>query len=39
MTAQTLSLETGHYYPVVDGITAAVYQIPTDQLEAEGTLA
>jgi L-alanine-DL-glutamate epimerase-like enolase superfamily enzyme len=39
MTAQTMSAETGHDHPVVDGITAAVYQIPTDQPEADGTLA
>ena len=39
VTAQTLSLEAGCDYPVVDGITAAVYQIPTDQPEADGTLA
>ena len=39
MTAQTLSAETGHDHPVVDGVTAAVYQIPTDQPEADGTLA
>jgi L-alanine-DL-glutamate epimerase-like enolase superfamily enzyme len=26
-------------FPVVDGVTAAVYEIPTDQPEADGTLA
>jgi L-alanine-DL-glutamate epimerase-like enolase superfamily enzyme len=26
-------------FPVVDGVTAAVYEVPTDQPEADGTLA
>jgi L-alanine-DL-glutamate epimerase-like enolase superfamily enzyme len=39
VTAQALSPETGRGYPVVDEVTAAVYQIPTDQPEADGTLA
>jgi L-alanine-DL-glutamate epimerase-like enolase superfamily enzyme len=39
MTAQVMSLLTGHDQPAVDSVTAAVYQIPTDQPEADGTLA
>jgi L-alanine-DL-glutamate epimerase-like enolase superfamily enzyme len=39
VTAQALSPQTGRAYPVVDEVTAAVYQIPTDQPEADGTLA
>jgi L-alanine-DL-glutamate epimerase-like enolase superfamily enzyme len=34
-----MSPVTGRDYPVVDGVTAAVYEIPTDQPEADGTLA
>ncbi|HEY1823997.1 MAG TPA: enolase C-terminal domain-like protein [Trebonia sp.] len=39
MTAQMMSPVTSHDYPVVDNVTAAVYQLPTDQPEADGTLA
>jgi L-alanine-DL-glutamate epimerase-like enolase superfamily enzyme len=39
MTAQVMSPLTGHDQPAVDNVTAAVYQIPTDQPEADGTLA
>ena len=39
MTAQTMPAVTGTGFPVVDGVTATVYQIPTDAPEADGTLA
>jgi L-alanine-DL-glutamate epimerase-like enolase superfamily enzyme len=39
VTAETVSPVTARDYPVVDGVTAAVYEIPTDQPEADGTLA
>jgi L-alanine-DL-glutamate epimerase-like enolase superfamily enzyme len=39
MTAQTMPAVTGTDFPVVDGVTATVYEIPTDRPEADGTLA
>jgi len=39
MTAQTMPAVTGTDFPVVDGVTATVYKIPTDRPEADGTLA
>jgi L-alanine-DL-glutamate epimerase-like enolase superfamily enzyme len=40
MTAQTVPTVTGTDFPVVvDDVTAAVYEIPTDRPEADGTLA
>jgi L-alanine-DL-glutamate epimerase-like enolase superfamily enzyme len=39
MTAQTMPTVTGTDIPVVDGVTATVYEIPTDRPEADGTLA
>ena len=39
MTAQALPMVTDAVFPVVDGVTAAVYEIPTDRPEADGTLA
>jgi L-alanine-DL-glutamate epimerase-like enolase superfamily enzyme len=39
MTAQAIVTATDMDYPVVDGVTAAVYEIPTDRPEADGTLA
>jgi L-alanine-DL-glutamate epimerase-like enolase superfamily enzyme len=39
MTAQTMPAVTGTGFPVVDGVTATVYEIPTDRPEADGTLA
>jgi L-alanine-DL-glutamate epimerase-like enolase superfamily enzyme len=39
MTAQTMPMVTDAVFPVVDGVTAAVYEIPTDRPEADGTLA
>ena len=39
MTAQTMPPVTGTDFPVVDGVTATVYEIPTDRPEADGTLA
>jgi L-alanine-DL-glutamate epimerase-like enolase superfamily enzyme len=39
MTAQTTATVTGTDVPVVDGVTATVYTIPTDRPEADGTLA
>ncbi|MDX6420938.1 MAG: hypothetical protein QOG28_5558, partial [Trebonia sp.] len=39
MTAQTMPVVTDAVFPVVDGVTAAVYEIPTDRPEADGTLA
>jgi L-alanine-DL-glutamate epimerase-like enolase superfamily enzyme len=39
MTAQTVPAVTGTDFPVVDGVTATVYEIPTDRPEADGTLA
>ena len=39
MTVQTISAETGTDEPAIDGVTATVYEIPTDRPEADGTLA
>ena len=39
MTAQTISAEAGTDEPAIDGVTATVYEIPTDRPEADGTLA
>jgi L-alanine-DL-glutamate epimerase-like enolase superfamily enzyme len=39
MTVQTMPAVTGTDFPVVDGVTATVYEIPTDRPEADGTLA
>ncbi|HSZ38565.1 MAG TPA: enolase C-terminal domain-like protein [Trebonia sp.] len=39
MTLRTVTPLTGRDFPAVDGVTAAVYQIPTDQPEGDGTLA
>ena len=39
MTAQVTSSATDRDYPVVEGVTAAVYEVPTDRPEADGTLA
>ncbi|HMD95374.1 MAG TPA: enolase C-terminal domain-like protein [Trebonia sp.] len=39
MTAETALTEAGHDSPAIEGLTAAAYEIPTDQPEADGTLA
>jgi L-alanine-DL-glutamate epimerase-like enolase superfamily enzyme len=39
MTAQVMPAVTGTGFPVVDGVAATVYEIPTDRPEADGTLA
>ena len=40
MTAQAADRRAaGRDFPVVDGVTASVYEIPTDRPEADGTLA
>jgi len=39
VTAQTISAEAGTGDPAIDGVTATVYEIPTDRPEADGTLA
>ncbi len=39
MTAQTSPSVTGTDGPAIDGVTATVYEIPTDRPEADGTLA
>jgi len=39
VTAQAVPALTGTGHPVVDTVTAAVYEVPTDQPEADGTLA
>jgi L-alanine-DL-glutamate epimerase-like enolase superfamily enzyme len=39
VTAPATTLVTGHEAPLVADVTAAVYQLPTDQPEADGTLA
>jgi L-alanine-DL-glutamate epimerase-like enolase superfamily enzyme len=39
MTAATVTPVTGRDFPAVDAVTAAVYEIPTDQPEGDGTLA
>ena len=39
MTAQVTSSVTDRDYPVVEGVTAAVYEVPTNRPEADGTLA
>ncbi len=38
-TAPAVTTAAGHDDPVVQSVTAAVYQVPTDQPEADGTLA
>jgi L-alanine-DL-glutamate epimerase-like enolase superfamily enzyme len=39
MTAQTVPAVTATGFPVVDGVIATVYEIPTDRPEGDGTLA
>jgi L-alanine-DL-glutamate epimerase-like enolase superfamily enzyme len=39
MMGQAVDHATTRDFPVVDGVTAAVYEIPTDRPEADGTLA
>jgi hypothetical protein len=39
MTAETAQAAAGHDSPAVEGIAAAAYEIPSDQPEADGTLA
>ena len=39
MTAQAVTPATSRDFPAVDAVTATVYEIPTDQPEADGTLA
>ena len=39
MTAQAADQAAARDFPVVDGVTASVYEIPTDRPEADGTLA
>jgi L-alanine-DL-glutamate epimerase-like enolase superfamily enzyme len=39
MTAETVPAVAGTDFPAVDEVTAAVYEIPTDRPEADGTLA
>jgi L-alanine-DL-glutamate epimerase-like enolase superfamily enzyme len=39
MTTETMPAVTGTDFPVVDDVTATVYEIPTDRPEADGTLA
>jgi L-alanine-DL-glutamate epimerase-like enolase superfamily enzyme len=39
MTVQAADQATTRDFPVIDGVTATVYKIPTDQPEADGTLA
>jgi L-alanine-DL-glutamate epimerase-like enolase superfamily enzyme len=39
MTDQVWAEATTRDFPAVEGVTAAVYEIPTDQPEADGTLA
>jgi L-alanine-DL-glutamate epimerase-like enolase superfamily enzyme len=39
VTVQAAASVTSQDFPAVDGVTAAVYEIPTDQPEADGTLA
>ena len=39
MTGRGGDTGAGRDFPAVDGVTAAAYEIPTDQPEADGTLA
>jgi L-alanine-DL-glutamate epimerase-like enolase superfamily enzyme len=39
VTVQAAASATSQDLPAVDGVTAAVYEVPTDQPEADGTLA
>jgi L-alanine-DL-glutamate epimerase-like enolase superfamily enzyme len=39
VTVQAATPTTSRDFPVVDAVTATVYEIPTDQPEADGTLA
>jgi L-alanine-DL-glutamate epimerase-like enolase superfamily enzyme len=39
VTVQAATPATSRDFPVVDAVTATVYEIPTDQPEADGTLA
>ena len=39
MTAQAADQATARDFPVVDGVSASVYEVPTDRPEADGTLA
>jgi hypothetical protein len=39
VTSEAAVQATTRDFPTVDGLTAAVYEIPTDQPEADGTLA
>jgi L-alanine-DL-glutamate epimerase-like enolase superfamily enzyme len=39
VTVQAAASVTSQDLPAVDGVTAAVYEVPTDQPEADGTLA
>jgi L-alanine-DL-glutamate epimerase-like enolase superfamily enzyme len=39
MTAQTAVPVTGQDFPVVEDVTAAAYEVPTERPEADGTLA
>ena len=39
MTVQAVTPLSSRDFPAVDDVTAAVYEIPTDQPEADGTLA
>jgi L-alanine-DL-glutamate epimerase-like enolase superfamily enzyme len=39
VTAQTISTQASTGDPAIDGVTATVYEIPTDRPEADGTLA
>lgn len=39
MTAQAMPAVAGTDFPVIDGVTATVYEVPTDRPEADGTLA
>jgi L-alanine-DL-glutamate epimerase-like enolase superfamily enzyme len=39
VTVQTATPPASRDFPVVDAVTATVYEIPTDQPEADGTLA
>ena len=39
MTVQAADLATARDFPVVDQVSASVYEVPTDRPEADGTLA
>ena len=39
MTDRVWAEATTRDFPAVEGVTASVYEIPTDQPEADGTLA